>query len=126
MAIDKKVLEEIKHKLEDTKKRLEAELGQFTQKNPNDPTDFNAKYPDIGSAEDENALEVATYSDQLSLERALEENLKDINTALKRIGNASYGICRYCKKEIDVKRLQARPESSSCVDCKTKLQTGQM
>lgn len=125
MALDEKTLVEIKKKLEADKKRLEVELAQFTKKNPHDPSDYNAQFPNLGDQEDENAMEVAAYGDQLSLERSLEENLKDVNSALKRIGEGTYGVCRYCKKEIDAKRLMARPESSSCIDCKSRLQAGQ-
>ncbi len=125
MALDKKTIAEIKTQLDERKKTLERQLAEFTQKNPNDPTDYNAKYPDMGSTEDENAMEVAAYSDQLSLERELEENLKDVNKALKSIKDGGYGTCKYCKKEIDIKRLMVRPESSSCIDCKTRLQAGE-
>lgn len=125
MALDKATLAEIKKKLEESKKSLETELSQFTKKNPNVPGDYNANFPDLGNQEDENAMEVAAYSDQLSLEHTLEENLKDVNKALKNLKEGTYGVCRYCKKPIDPKRLMARPESSSCIDCKTRLQSSQ-
>lgn len=125
MPLDKAILDQIKKKLEEEKKRLEGELAQFTKRNPLDPSDYDAKFPDMGNKDDENAMEVAAYSDQLSLEHALEDNLKDVNSALKRLKEGTYGICRYCKREIDTKRLSARPESSSCIECKTKLQSGQ-
>ena len=80
-------------------------------------------YPEYGSAEDENAAEVATFSDELSLEQKLEESLGDVRSALDRIAKGTYGLCRYCGQAIDPRRLEARPESSSCVACKEKLKT---
>lgn len=44
--------------------------------------------------------------------------LKKIDTALEKIDNNSYGICEACGKEIDIKRLQARPVTTMCIDCK--------
>jgi DnaK suppressor protein len=55
-------------------------------------------------------------------ERVLEDNLEDIDAALRRIENGKYGICKYCQSPIDIKRLMARPTASSCVKCKTELQ----
>ena len=126
MALDQATLTEIQGNLEESKTRLESELSKFAKQNPNNPGDFDAKFPDLGTKEDENAMEVAAYTDQLSLEHTLEDSLKDVNSALKRLKAGNYGICKYCKKEIPIKRLLVRPESSSCIECKTKLQSGQM
>lgn len=120
-TLDKAFLEKMKKNLLTEKERLEKELAQFTKKNPHNVSDYDADFPLIGDAEDENAAEVATYSDNLTLERTLESSLRDIKDALKRIKEGTYGICRYCGKPIDPRRLEARPVSSACMDCKTKL-----
>jgi RNA polymerase-binding protein DksA len=121
MAINAKTLKEIEAKLADEKSKLENELGQISTKNIKNPTDYQANFPDFGSSEDENAAEVTTFTDNLTLERTLESALRDVNKALANIKTGKYGICKYCGKEIDEKRLLARPASSSCVDCKKRL-----
>jgi len=121
MAIDKKLIKEIETRLKEQKTRLEAQLGDISTKNTKNPGDYDAAFPDFGDAEDENAAEVAAFSNNLTLERTLEGELKDVKKALANIADGSYGTCRYCHKEIDAKRLAARPTSSSCVDCKKKL-----
>lgn len=119
--LDKEFLEKIKNQLLSEKAHLEKELAEFTKKNLHNKADYDANFPTIGDAEDENAAEVATYSDNLTLERTLESSLRDVNDALKRIEEGTYGICKYCGKPIDPKRLEARPASSACMECKTKL-----
>lgn len=119
--LDKEFIKKIEDQLLAEKARLEKELSQFTQKNPHNPADYDANFPTIGDAEDENAAEVATYSDNLTLERTLESSLRDVNGALKRIEEGTYGICKYCGKVIDPKRLEARPASSACMECKSKF-----
>lgn len=114
----KSALEQIKARLLEDKKRLEAELAQFTTKNPHNPNDYDTVFPDLGDKEEENASEVAAYSDNLTLERTLESSLRDVRKALERISSGDYGMCRYCRKPIDEKRLLARPTSSSHVECK--------
>lgn len=116
--MDKKTLKTLEDKLLDEKAKLEEELGRFAQRNPMNDTDFNADFPQLGEKEDENAAEVAEYSKDLTLERTLEASLKDVNKALDRLKGGDYGVCKYCGKPIDEKRLMARPTSTSCIDCK--------
>lgn len=100
------------------KKKLDDELGQFAKQNPHNSEDFNAEFPNLGDKEDENASEVAEYSKNLTLERTLESSRGDVDKALARIKDGTYGNCKYCGKEIGEKRLMARPTSTSCIDCK--------
>lgn len=114
----KEFLKEMEGLLTTEEKRLNDELAEFSKQNPKNTEDFDAKFPNMGDKEDENAEEVATYSTNLTLERTLEANLRDVEKALERIKKGTYGICKYCNKEITEKRLRARPASSSCIDCK--------
>lgn len=117
----KKFLDETKAILLDEEVRLSRELSQFAKKNERVAGDFNAEFPELGDKEDENAAEVAIYSDNLTLEQELESALRDVRGALKQISEGNYGICKYCQKPIDERRLRARPASSSCVECKKLL-----
>jgi DnaK suppressor protein len=44
--------------------------------------------------------------------------LKRINQALRRIEEGSFGLCDDCGEDIDLRRLQARPITTMCVNCK--------
>jgi DnaK suppressor protein len=46
-----------------------------------------------------------------------------IRKALVRIENGTFGICDKCEEEISFKRLEARPVTTQCIDCKTKEET---
>lgn len=116
--MDKKDLKTYEDLLLHEKAKLEEELGRFAKRNPLNNEDFNADFPQLGDKEDENASEVAEYSKDLTLERTLEASLRDVVKALERIAEGSYGVCKYCGKLIDEKRLTARPTSTSCIDCK--------
>ncbi len=41
-----------------------------------------------------------------------------VQEALKRIDDGSYGICEVCGEDISEKRLEARPVTTSCIECK--------
>ena len=46
--------------------------------------------------------------------------LKKIDEALDRIDRNSFGICEKCGEEIDIRRLEARPVTTMCIECKTQ------
>jgi RNA polymerase-binding protein DksA len=65
---------------------------------------------DLGT--DSNEREKESYM----LERELK-NLKNLDKALKRIYDNSYGICQLCGKEISEERLHAVPYAEFCIEC---------
>ncbi len=112
----------MKQKLVEEKERLTNELSKFAHRNPQaKETDFSADFPNMGDKEDENASEVASFSDNLSLEEELEKALRDVESALKMVEKGTYGSCKYCGQQIDERRLEARPTSTSCIQCKKTL-----
>ncbi|MFH1226000.1 MAG: TraR/DksA family transcriptional regulator [bacterium] len=119
--MDQEILLKIKEQLLSEKKKLETGLESFTYKNKEVKGDYTAKFPKFGDSQEDNIAEVAMFSDNLSLEQNLEKALRDVGRALQQIEAGDYGICKYCHQPIDEKRLLARPASSACVACKTKL-----
>mgnify|MGYP006364985141 FL=1 len=47
-----------------------------------------------------------------------EESLRNIDTALEKIEEGTFGICESCEKKINKERLKAVPYASLCIDCK--------
>lgn len=114
-------LDKVKGMLIEEKKKLEKELSKFAKKSPEQGDDFDTTFPNYGDKEDENAAEVADYVVNLSLEENLEKSLRDVEQSLHRLEKNEYGICKYCQKTIEEKRLLARPTSSSCMSCKKTI-----
>ncbi|MEW6261625.1 MAG: RNA polymerase-binding protein DksA [Thermodesulfobacteriota bacterium] len=48
-----------------------------------------------------------------------------IDEALERIENGTFGICEDCGEEIGLKRLEARPVTTQCIECKTKAEAAE-
>ncbi len=57
---------------------------------------------------------------ELRLKEREQKLLKKIDKAVERIDNGSFGICRGCGNEIPLPRLQARPVTDLCIECKTR------
>jgi len=111
--------EEIKNDLLKRKKQIEEDLKDISEGNENHQ---RVKFPEYGDKPDENAQEIGEYDANLATDQVLEKSLRDINNALQRLEDGTYGICKYCGEEINPKRLKARPVASACIKCKTKLQ----
>jgi DnaK suppressor protein len=55
----------------------------------------------------------------LQVVESLKSQLSDIDAALVRIERGNYGVCAECGKDIPTDRLEFRPSSIYCVDCKS-------
>lgn len=115
-------IEEIKNNLIRQKNKIMSDLSYVSKEDDHEADNLNAKFPEYGDKPDENAQEINDYSTSVITEKVLEKTLDDINGALKRIKNGTYGICKYCGRPISKKRLLARPVASSCISCKNELQ----
>lgn len=132
--MDKKLIQELKEKLEQQKTAAEEQLKTFADKDPNLKGDWDSKFPKFngefgGAALESAADEVEEYETRLPVEHALETKLKNIGLALEKIrenksrqGRGSsiesgYGKCENCGKEIGEDRLKASPEARFCMNC---------
>jgi RNA polymerase-binding protein DksA len=121
-VIDQVTIDSINTSLLAERDRLVNELENYSRKDYHESDQRGAKFPEYGDKPDENAQEISEYTATIAEERLLEDSLDDVEGALKRIEAGTYGICKYCQKPINSKRLLARPTASSCIECKTELQ----
>jgi len=64
-------------------------------------------------------------SEEISTQLAELESreLTQIEKALARIKQGTYGLCEFCQSKIPVMRLNALPYSTTCVDCQREMET---
>ena len=48
--------------------------------------------------------------------------IRKIQRSLENLENGRFGICEMCEKEIAIERLKARPVTTHCIQCKTKME----
>ena len=72
--------------------------------------------------------DIATATFDREMASTLEENsthvLTEIDGALGRIENGTYGVCQRCGNSIGEERLEALPWATLCIDCKRKQERG--
>jgi RNA polymerase-binding protein DksA len=52
-----------------------------------------------------------------------EESLRNIDAALEKIEEGTFGICELCGKKINKERLKAVPYTKLCIDCQREEET---
>ena len=91
------------------------ELMQEVDRTVHHMQDEAANFPDPNdraTQESEFSLELRTRDRERKL-------IKKIDEALQAIDADEYGWCETCGVEIGVRRLEARPTATQCIDCKT-------
>ena len=97
--------------LEQWKRNLMEEVDRTVLHMKEEAANF-ADPADRATQEEEFSLELRTRDRERKL-------IKKIDKTLEAIENDDYGFCETCGIEIVLRRLEARPTATQCVDCKT-------
>jgi len=92
------------------KKELMEEVDKTVTHMKDDATNFPDP-SDRASQEEEFALELRTRDRERKL-------IKKIDESMAFIDSQDYGFCETCGVEIGIRRLEARPTATQCIDCK--------
>jgi DnaK suppressor protein len=97
--------------LETLKKELSEDIDRTVHTMQDEATVF-ADPNDRASQETDIAIELRNRDRERKL-------IKKIDETLSSIDGGDYGFCHKCGVEIGIKRLEARPTATLCIDCKT-------
>ena len=101
------------------RKLLQAQLDELiadADKTASDMADEKANFPD---PTDRASLE-SDRNFELRIRDRERKLIGKIREALQRIEDGEFGICESCEEEIGEARLEARPVTTMCIDCKTE------
>ena len=116
-------LEQIRARLESEQKRLLAELNQL-EANVR-PAEERREGSPFGKREEE-ATESLELEKRLALEKQVRAHLAEVEHALHKFEEGTYGLCDSCGQPIAPDRLEALPQASLCVECKAKNAKGRV
>jgi RNA polymerase-binding protein DksA len=106
--------EEARRRLEEERARLAAEVERAAE----EPDEYvGQEFSYYGN----HLADVGTDTFEEEKAQALEAHLRgllgQVDAALERLKNGTYGICENCGKEIAPERLEALPYATLCLDC---------
>ncbi len=90
-----------------------SELGANEDGQLRDDVSYGEGFADAAAA-------TAERTEVIGLVDSVKAMLENVDAALERIAEGTYGTCVECGKEIGRARIEFRPESIYCVDCKAK------
>ena len=104
-------MDALRQTLVDRKAELEVELGRLTAP----PTTGAAV--SFGKRVGDGTTEAVERLSTTATARSITHSIEDIDRALVKIDNGTYGKCDVCGNDIGVARLDALPAASRCVEC---------
>jgi DnaK suppressor protein len=104
-------------KLQAEKKRIQDELSQL-KINYSHPMDERQQGSHFGRAEE--ASESTELEKRAALENRLNSMLVEVERALHKLDDGSYGTCDMCQSPIDPARMEALPQAVLCMSCRQK------
>lgn len=117
--LGRREIAELRRLLEDERTRLLAELEAMEEHTPEVEEQVGM---DIGGGYDEDLADVASSTFErekgLALESSVQQMLAQVEDALARVEEGTYGFCRRCGDPIDHARLKVLPFATLCIHCK--------
>jgi DnaK suppressor protein len=107
----------LRSRLESERKHLIEDLEQLNASVR--PAQERREGSPFGKREEE-ATESFELEKRLALEKRLKESLADVEHALQKFEDGSYGLCDNCGQPIAPDRLEALPQANLCVKCKAE------
>jgi len=92
-----------------------AELMAKVDETVHHMQDEAANFPDPN----DRATQESDFTMELRTRDRERKLIKKIEESINRLDNDEYGYCESCGIEIGVRRLEARPTATECIDCKT-------
>jgi len=119
--VNKKMMEELRSRLESERKHLLGEIEQIEIDAR--PSEVRREGSPFGKREEE-ATESLELEKRLAVEKRVKANLAEIEHALHKFEEGTYGLCDSCGQPIASARLEALPQASLCMNCKEKNEKG--
>lgn len=104
----------LKKRLLEERERLLDELNVYSLK--------TQENPGYGNHMADDATEVFEQAKSLALQQRLERSLQQVDNALKKFDEGTYGICEACGQPIDPARLKAKPAAELCMSCRQRVE----
>ena len=114
-----------RERLLEERKRVEAAIQYLREEHPGS---LEEEIEESVGTSDNHLGDAATATLDREIDYTLEGNseqvLAEIDDALQRIEDGTFGTCRTCGQPIAPERLEAMPWATQCIDCKRKDERG--
>jgi DnaK suppressor protein len=109
---------EFRAKLEDERRRITDAIEYLASENPGNMQDELGELGGRGADNHPGDMATVTFDRELDegLGEGAQQTLAQIDRALTRLDDGTFGVCEHCGKQIPEERLRARPWATLCID----------
>lgn len=122
--LDEQQIRQFRERLLEERQRYSTTVGRLygeaVQDNPENLGDAPGRthLADLGT-------ETYEQSQNLGLAEQASRMVSEIDRALERIDQGTYGVCETCRRPIAIERLDAIPYAPRCAECQSKVDRGE-
>jgi RNA polymerase-binding transcription factor DksA len=116
MALTEQQLAGLRRRLEEELRRLNADVAYTQHGYVDADSEYDAEFSPLANHPADAATETFTQENELAIEGLLTATREQVEHALARMDEGTYGLCEVCGREIPYERLEAIPYATLDVE----------
>lgn len=123
--MNEKKLKKLRVRLEDRKSEIESDVSYMAGEMRAIGVDQDDENGSLGNHIADDGSNVTEAERIVTVTEDLQDILAQVNAALERMGEGTYGVCQRCGRPIGVERLEAFPYVAYCIECQSIIEREQ-
>lgn len=123
--MDEKTLARLRASLESRRAEIEREIGFMSDEIRSIGEDQGIENGSLGNHMAEDGSSVMEADRLSTISEDLRSLMNEIDAALRRMDEGTYGICERCGRPINEERLEAFPYVARCIECQSRIEREQ-
>ncbi len=115
--VSEKGLTDLRARLEKERRSLIGDIDTLNIENQTQPDDYG-----VGNHLADDASDVVSRDLNLALRSNSRDLLTQVEAALRRLDEGTYGVCARCGNPINPERLEALPYATYCITCQSEIE----
>jgi DnaK suppressor protein len=119
------ILDKLKQQLEQKRRRLNAAISREQQREGSDDTEYEDPAEDVPGDSGDSSVDLQAWDDGHQTLVDLQADLGEVENALAKFDQGTYGLCEVCGRPIPLARLRVLPEARYDVEHQAEIEARQ-
>ncbi|HEX5993480.1 MAG TPA: TraR/DksA C4-type zinc finger protein [Thermomicrobiales bacterium] len=123
--MNKKQQDSLRKRLEERRAEIESDMSYMAAEMRSIGVDQDEENGSLGNHIADDGSNVAEAERIVTVSEDLQQILAQVNAALERMSDGTYGTCQRCERPIGEERLEAFPYVAYCIECQSIIEREQ-
>lgn len=123
--MNKKQQDTLRKRLEERRAEIESDMSYMAAEMRSIGVDQDEENGSLGNHIADDGSNVAEAERIVTVSEDLQQILAQVNAALERMSDGTYGTCQRCERPIGEERLEAFPYVAYCIECQSIIEREQ-